>query len=74
VTPVRATCLACHGEQRDHKVGRECAGSCQCQKRRAQDRIAHWLTARWFAASKERRIAGSGVPANARWPLHSSRT
>jgi hypothetical protein len=26
VTPVRATCLACHGEQRDHKPGRECAG------------------------------------------------
>ena len=25
VTPVRATCLACHGEQRDHKTGRECA-------------------------------------------------
>lgn len=26
VTPVRATCLACHGEQRDHKAGKECAG------------------------------------------------
>jgi hypothetical protein len=25
ITPVRATCLACHGEQRDHKTGRECA-------------------------------------------------
>jgi hypothetical protein len=25
VTPVRATCLACHGEQRDHQAGRECA-------------------------------------------------
>jgi nitrate/TMAO reductase-like tetraheme cytochrome c subunit len=25
VTPSRATCLACHGEQRDHKLGRECA-------------------------------------------------
>lgn len=25
VSPVRATCLACHGEQRDHKPERECA-------------------------------------------------
>lgn len=25
VSPVRATCLACHAEQRDHKVNRECA-------------------------------------------------
>lgn len=25
VSPVRATCLACHGEQRDHKRNRECA-------------------------------------------------
>ena len=25
VSPVRATCLACHAEQRDHKTGRECA-------------------------------------------------
>ena len=25
VSPVRATCLACHAELRDHKVGRECA-------------------------------------------------
>ncbi len=25
VTPVRATCLACHAEQKDHKPGRECA-------------------------------------------------
>jgi nitrate/TMAO reductase-like tetraheme cytochrome c subunit len=25
VTPVRATCLACHAEQRDHKPERECA-------------------------------------------------
>jgi hypothetical protein len=24
-TPVRATCLACHQEQKDHKSGRECA-------------------------------------------------
>lgn len=24
-TPVRATCLACHGEQRDHMANRECA-------------------------------------------------
>ena len=26
VSPVRATCLACHGEQKNHQVGRECAG------------------------------------------------
>lgn len=25
VSPVRATCLACHAEQRDHKANRECA-------------------------------------------------
>lgn len=25
VTPVRATCLVCHAEQKDHKAGRECA-------------------------------------------------
>lgn len=25
VAPVRATCLACHAEQREHKPGRECA-------------------------------------------------
>jgi hypothetical protein len=25
VTPVRTTCLACHAEQRDHMVNRECA-------------------------------------------------
>jgi len=25
VSPVRATCLLCHAEQRDHKAGRECA-------------------------------------------------
>ena len=25
VNPVRATCLACHGEQREHMPGRECA-------------------------------------------------
>jgi hypothetical protein len=25
VTPVRATCLACHVEEKDHKTGRECA-------------------------------------------------
>jgi hypothetical protein len=25
VSPVRATCVACHAEQRDHKTGRECA-------------------------------------------------
>jgi len=24
ISPVRATCLACHGEQREHKTGREC--------------------------------------------------
>ena len=25
VSPVRSTCLSCHGDQRDHKPGRECA-------------------------------------------------